>query len=262
MKFLLFAAAMFTGMIACLEIGRLVGKWRMAQEADDTDRGISAVDGAVFALFGLLLAFTFSGAASRFDHRRTLITQEANAIGTAYLRIDLLPAAAQPPLRELFREYVQARIDRYKQYANEAESRADYLRGIKLQGEIWRLAVEGVNAAPVPTVAAQLLPALNDMIDITTERLIATQTHPPKIIFFMLFGLAMVVSLLAGHGMSTSQNRQWLHVLAFATAITATVYVIIDVEYPRSGLIRIDPVDQLLVDVLETMKGPAPAPAP
>jgi len=254
LKFIFSAAAMFFGMIAFLEIGRRVGQWRAAQAPAGADEGISAVDGAVFALFGLLLAFTFSGAASRFDHRRTLITQEANAIGTAYLRVDLLPAASQPPIRALFRQYAEARIARYKEYADEAASHAEYLRGVKLQGDIWKLAVEGVNAATSPPVAAQILPALNDMIDITTTRLVAAQTHPPRVIFFMLFGLSLVVSLLAGYGMSGSKTRQWLHVLAFSTAITATVYVIMDIEYPRSGLIRIDPVDQLLVDVLNSMK--------
>ena len=254
LKFVLSAAAMFLGMVAFLEIGRHIGRWRNAQDPAGADEGVSAVDGAVFALFGLLLAFTFSGAASRFEHRRALITQEANAIGTAYMRIDLLPAASQPEIRALFRQYVQSRIERYKEYADEEASRADYRRGVKLQNDIWKLAVAGVNTAASPPMAAQIFPALNDMIDITTVRLVATQTHPPKIIYYMLFGLSLVVSLLAGYGMSASKTRQWLHVIAFASAITATVYVIIDIEYPRSGLIRIDPVDQLLVDVLDGMK--------
>jgi hypothetical protein len=254
LKFILATAAMFFGMIVFLEIGRRVGIWRAAQGPESADKGISAVDGAVFALFGLLLAFTFSGANARFEHRRVLITQEANAIGTAYMRIDLLPAAAQPEIRSLFRQYVQARIARYKQYADEELSRVEHIRGVKLQGEIWKLAVAGVKVSESPPMAAQIFSALNEMVDITTIRLVASQTHPPRIVFIMLFGLAFVVSMLAGYGMSASKTRQWLHVLAFSTAITATVYVIIDIEYPRSGLIRIDPVDQLLVDVLDSIK--------
>ena len=75
--------------------------------------GLGAVDGAVFALLGLMIAFTFSGAASRLEVRRQLIVQEANAIGTAYLRLDLLPPGAQPGLREDFRQYVDARLAVY-----------------------------------------------------------------------------------------------------------------------------------------------------
>ncbi len=254
LKAALLAVALFGGMIAFLEIGRRVGQWRAAQDPEGADKGIGAVDSAVFALFGLLLAFSFSGATARFDHRRDLILQEANAIGGAYLRIDLLPVEAQPALRSLFRHYVEARIARYQDYSDAEASREEYSLGVRLQGEIWKAAVAGVNASANPMLAGQILPALNAMADITTTRLVATQTHPPKIVFFMLFGLALVVSLLAGYGMSSSKTRQWLHVLAFSAAITVTIYVIMDVEYPRRGLIRIDAVDQLLVDVLDGMK--------
>jgi len=254
LKFVTFALSLFIGMILFLELGRRIGQWRALNGPDREDRGISTVDGAVFALFGLLLAFTFSGAASRFDHRRDLITQEANAIGTAYLRIDLLPIDKQPAIRALFREYMEARLARYVTYANPYISQEEYNHGVKLQGNIWKLVLEGVNAATNPTVAAQIIPALNDMIDITTTRLVANETHPPKIIFVMLFGLGLTVSLLAGYGMSSIKTRPWLHVLAFSTAITATVYVTMDIEYPRSGLIRVDYVDQVLIDLLKSMK--------
>ena len=88
-----YAASLFVGMLLCLEIGRRFGLRRVARSGDAS--GFGAAEGAIFALFGLLVAFTFSGAAVRFDSRRALIADEANAIGTAYLRVDLLsPAAA------------------------------------------------------------------------------------------------------------------------------------------------------------------------
>ena len=253
-KAILFAIVILIGMFGCLEFGRLVGKWRIAKDPEGADKGIGAADGAVFALFGLLLAFTFSGATSRFDHRRELIVQEANAIGTAYLRIDLLPMATQQGIRSLFRQYVEARIALHQHFSNPTVSRDDYLRGTKLQDEIWKLAVAGVNASSNPPVSAQIFPPLNDMIDISNTRIIAAQTHPPEVIFFMLFGLALLVSLLAGYAMSLSKTRQWMHLIVFSIAITSTLYVIIDIEYPRFGEIRIDAFDQILVDVLDRIK--------
>jgi hypothetical protein len=110
----LLAVGLFASLLACLEIGRRIGVRRAAQEGEAARAGAGVVEGAVFALLGLLIAFTFSGAASRFDHRRTLIVEEANAIGTAYLRLDLLPAAAQEELRESFRRYVDARLAVYR----------------------------------------------------------------------------------------------------------------------------------------------------
>src|SRR5512139_2654095 len=87
---------------------------RRRQEEDAPSEVSGAIIGAVFALLGLLIAFTFSGAYSRFDARRQLIVQEANAIGTAYLRLDLLPVAAQAPLREKFRAYAASRAVLYE----------------------------------------------------------------------------------------------------------------------------------------------------
>ena len=89
----LFTFGLFLGMLLFLEIGRRIAIRRMKEDAGAAGEGIGAVDGAVFALLGLLIAFTFSGASSRFDTRRQLIVEETNAIGTAYLRVDLLPAA-------------------------------------------------------------------------------------------------------------------------------------------------------------------------
>ena len=87
----LLALGVFIGMVILQEVGRRVGHRRMARDPEGARAGVGAIDGAVFGLLGLLVAFTFSGAASRFDARRQLVVEEANAIGTAYLRLDVLP---------------------------------------------------------------------------------------------------------------------------------------------------------------------------
>jgi hypothetical protein len=248
---ILFAGGLFLGMLAFVEIGRRLGALR---QTGDREGGTGVIDGAVFALFGLLVAFTFSGAGSRFDGRRALITQEANAIGTAWLRLDLLPPTAQPALKKLFREYVDARLATYQDLSDLASSRSHYARSLAIQAEIWRQAVAAAGSAPAPAATMLLLPALNDMIDITTTRLMATRTHPPAILFGLLFILALGCSLLAGVGMATGQRRNWLHMTAFAAITAVTVYVILDLEYPRLGLIRVDAADQLLIELREGMK--------
>jgi hypothetical protein len=98
------------------------------------------------------------------------------------------------------------------------------------------------------------LSALNQMIDITTTRTMAAQTHPPLIIFAMLGGLALVSALLAGYGMAGGTTQSWLHILGFAVTIGATVYVICDIEFPRAGLIRVDAFDQALVELRQSMR--------
>src|SRR5215831_20392927 len=110
-------AGLFIGVLALLDIGRRIGIRRRERGLESTGDAYVVADGAVFGLMGLIVAFTFSGAGARFDARRQLMGQEANAIGTAYLRLDLLPPATQPELREDFRNYADARLATYKNLA-------------------------------------------------------------------------------------------------------------------------------------------------
>jgi hypothetical protein len=245
----LLAVGLLVAMLVCLEIGLHIGRRRAAQGAEGAGAGV--VDGAIFALLGLLIAFTFSGAASRFDERRALIVEEANAIGTAYLRVDLLPAAVQADVRDSFRRYLDTRLAAYRAVPDMDKVAAELARANQLQQEIWTKAV----AASAGTPAAVLvLPALNQMIDITTTRTMAAKMHPPPIIFLLLFGLALLSAVLAGHAMGSGKGRNWLHTATFALALAGAVYVILDIEFPRVGFIRVDAFDAVLVELRESMQ--------
>ena len=98
-----------------------------------------------------------------------------------------------------------------------------------------------------------LLPALNEMIDITTTRFVATQNHPPIAIFLLLTGLSLIGALLVGYEMAANHRRSWLHHLAFAAILSLSVYIIIDMEFPRFGMIRIHGADQVLLDLQQQM---------
>jgi hypothetical protein len=247
------SAVLFAAIFWALESGRRLGARKRVAGAEPG--GTSAIDAAVFALLGLLVAFTFSGAASRFDTRRGLVVEETNDIGTAYLRIDFVPASYQPELRETFRKYVDARIAAYKLMPDIDAARAELGRANAFQGEIWRQAVAATQAPGVPTSAAILLmPALNAMFDITTTRGMATQMHPPVVIFALLFALAIAAAVLAGYGIGGGSARPWLHMVVFAAVMSMSMYVIIDIEFPRLGLIRVDDFDQALVALRSTMK--------
>lgn len=239
------------GIFLCLEAGRRVGLHRIKNAKPNF--GSPALEGAVFGLLGLLIAFTFSGAASRFDARRQLIVDEANAIGTAYLRIDLLPSDAQVSMRELFRKYLDSRLEIYARLPDLEAAKAELARSNQLQGQIWTAAVSASQRTGTTVAAMLFLPALNEMIDITTTRTVAAQTHPPAIIYAMLIALALACSFMAGYGMSEKDKHSWIHVVGFALIMTFAVYVILDLEYPRMGLIRITAVDQVLRDVRSSM---------
>jgi len=257
MKFTLLAVllafGLFVAMLLLFETGRRIALRRKAKEGDAAADDFGAVGGSVFALLGLLIAFTFSGAASRFDARRHLVVEETNAIGTAYLRLDLLPAEAQARLKESFRRYLDARLDAYRKLPDLAAARAGLAKATTLQGEIWRQAVAACQEANSTPTTSLLLSALNEMIDITTTRTMAAEMHPPIIIFVMLSGMALAASLLVGHSLATVTAGRWMHKLIFAATLATAIYVIIDLEYPRLGLIRVDTFDQALVDLRQSM---------
>ena len=250
-----FAIALFLGMLLFLEIGRQLRKRRMVLVADDERSGGGPVEGAVFALFGLMVAFSFSGAATRFDARRALIVEEANDIGTAYLRVEMLAPSDQAAMRSLFRNYVDTRLEVYRRLPDIAAAEKELTRSAEIQNEIWKKAVAETRAQGAhPDSGKLLLPAINTMIDITTTRTVAARTHPPVILFYLLLVLGLAQSLLAGFSMAGVNRRSWLHLLAFATITVVVVYIIVDLEFPRFGLIRIDKYDQVLVDLRNSMK--------
>lgn len=248
--------ALAIGVMLMLELGRKVGLWRHKRGKESTSGG--AIEGAVFAIFGLLVAFTFSGAASRFDDRRSLIAQEANDIGTAWLRLDLLPAESQPTLRNQFRQYLDARLEAFQNAHDWEKATKLMAEADRLQGEIWRGATAACQADPKPSTTTLVLPALNAMFDIATTRLMATRMHPPFIIFILLIALCLICSFLAGNGLAVEKPNR-LHALGFSLVIAFTVYVILDMEYPRLGFIRVDAADQVLFDLRATM-GPITTP--
>jgi hypothetical protein len=248
-----FSLSLFLGVLLSLLIGRRIGVRRVAQDPEGARAGVAAVEGAVFALMGLLIAFTFSGAAARFDARRHLIIEETNAIGTAWLRLDLLSAASQPAIRQGFRDYLDARLATYRNFPDQLVARAELAKSVRLQGEIWKRTATATHEPGMQQATMLLLPALNEMFDIATTRVMATGMHPPVVIFAMLFGLSLIAALLAGFAMVGGKAPSWLHVIGFAAVMAISVYVILDLEYPRRGLIRVDAFDQALVDLRASM---------
>jgi len=244
----------FFGILGCLALGGRLGRRALARSGGSL-QAAGSLETAVFALLGLLIAFTFSGALTRFDIRRSQAVDEANAVGTAYLRIDLLPAAAQPALRTTFRDYVDSRIATYRKLPDIDAARQEVARSQQLQSEIWAQAVAAIRLPEIRAGTEVLvMSALNEMFDITTVRLVATQMHPPAIVFWMLVALALASALLAGYQLAGETNPDWLHRVGFAVVVALTVYVIFDIEYPRLGWIRIDAIDQVLVDLRASMK--------
>jgi hypothetical protein len=245
------SVGVFAGIVACLEVGYRLGR---RHSEDRAHEGIGATEAAVFGLLGLLLAFSFAGGTSRLDTRRQLIVEEANAIGTAYLRLDVLAADDQPAMRRLFREYLDARLQVYQKLPDLVAAEREMEHSAGIQRRLWSQAVTASRANTTPTAAKLLLPAINQMIDVTTSRTVALQTHLPKLILGLLMVVALLTGLLAGYAMAKRRSRSWLHMLVYALVVAVTIYAVIDLDYPRSGLIRLDAADNALAKLRDSIR--------
>jgi len=243
------SSALFLGMLFCLEVGFRIGNRRIENIPD----GSGVIEAAVFGLLGLLLAFSFAGGEARLDARRHLIVAEANAIGTAYLRLDLLPGTYQPEMRGLFREYLDARLRMFELPDREAYAK-EGAQVAQIQQRLWTRAVEASRQDASQNIGRLLLPALNEMIDVTTTREIAARTHLPSLIFVLLIGIALLSGLLGGHSMARERRRNWLYGLIYAAVISVTIYAVLDLDYPRAGLIRLDAADSALRNLRNSIR--------
>lgn len=216
--------------------------------------GSSAVVACSFGIMSLLLAFTFYGAGARFDIRRDLIVQEANAIGTAYHRLDLLPQEARPRVQEMFRQYVRSRLDTYQTIGNPDEFKAVLGRTSALQNKIWQESVAAGQTAGTTTIHILLLPTLNQMFDLAATRNAALEAHPPYTVIALLILTVMVSSLLAGYELSADGDNNWLYRASYVVVLSAALAVITDYEFPRLGFAKISGYDKIIAQTLDQMK--------
>ena len=201
--------AVFFLLFAAIQLGRYLDRRAVPNGEASSRSGVAAVEASVFALLGLLVAFTFSGAAQRMVERRNLLVQEINAIGTAWLRIDMLNIVDQPRLREQFRHYVDECINYYRHVAdlNQRDAIADKVGA--LQKRIWILSVQAVEHS-TPPFAASYVGAVNDMLDVATAQTAAQKVHPPMVTYLFLGFVALVCGFFVGLNLADAKRyRHW-----------------------------------------------------
>lgn len=244
-----FLFVIFFLMLLFLEIGR---RNRLAlMKKNPADSGaIGPVETVIFALLGLLLAFTFTGSWSRFEQRRELITREANAIKSMYWRIDLLSPEVQPQMKELLTRYTTIRAGIYRDLSDVSRVHKDYTLGLSLQEKMWSIAVLDCKSERAETYCAALvLPALSEISDIAKTRAMALLNHPPSIIYVMLIILSLFSAFLVGYSLPHGYRRNMIYIVGYAGVISLILYLIFDIEMPRHGLIAVHEADQLILDL-------------
>lgn len=223
-------------LIAALEIGYRAGVWRSREEDARAAGQIGAVQGALLGLLGLLLAFSFSAAGSRFLERQDLITKEANAIGTAFLRADLIPDPHASDLRAALREYTAHRIQ-VSGALRAGLAQVDSGQIEAFHSRMWRAARDGVNARP-ETVQV-VIPAINDVIDLHATRVAAGKKHVPVLVMGLLVASSLLSIGVIGYGCGTGKRRRPALTTPLALLIGAALWITIDLDHPRAGLLQL-----------------------
>jgi len=200
-----------------------------------------------------LLVFTFAMSVGRYETRRTLVLEEANAIGTTYLRASLLPETHTAGVENLLRRYVDVRLDFYKAGPDKAKQAAAQQAAAKIQRELWSHAVAAGKEAPSPLVAS-FVNALNEIIDLDAARLNALRTHVPGAVWLLVLAVSACGSCASGYSAGSSGARSSFANIALPLLIAVAITLIADLDQSRGGLILIN--QQPLLD-LKTGLSPA-----
>jgi hypothetical protein len=198
-----------------------------------------AVEESVLAILALLLAFSLVMAVSRFDSRRLLAVEEANAIGTSYWRCLLVPPPEGPELLDLLKEYLDAKVHFFDSGIDVQRLRASRGRTTQLQNEMWTRAAVHAKKDPRSIPAGLLLESLNQAFDLENSRWMALTVHLPVGVLGVDFLVALLAGLLAGYNYGLDGYRDRISTWVLATCVAAVLGVILDLDQPRRGLIQV-----------------------
>ena len=217
-------------------IGQYFRKKTRIQLADGDQDDFKFILGGTLTLLGLIIGFTFSMAVSRYDLRKNYEEQEANAIGTEFVRADLLPAADAAKIRALLISYLHQRILNY-QSKDPREIRQIDLQTVQLQNQLWSAVSAPAIAQPTP-VNALVIAGMNDVLNSQGYTQAAWWNRIPVEAWALLTFIAIFCNLLIGYG---AQGRATFLLVILPVAIALSLFLIADIDSPRHGLVRVRP---------------------
>lgn len=226
------------------EVGYRLGLWLQRR----TDLGLEASGGAAAAaalgLLAFLLAFVMSLAVGRFDNRRQLVVEEANAIGTTYLRTGFLPSPQQEEARALLADYVDVRVAA----TDEASLAVAVTRSEEIQEVLWSSAETVALNDDQSTIVPLYVDALNTMIDVHGKRKTAVLSSriPPSIILG-IYIITVLNMVLIGYNSSFDKRRNWIALFGLALIFAVVIVLIVDLDRPTEGLLRVN--QQAMIDL-------------
>jgi hypothetical protein len=237
-------------------LGALVGR-RVRHRSDTMQEPYALLQNAMLGIIGLVLAFGLALAVGRYETRRAVVVEDANAIGTTYLRAQTLHEPVRSDSLERLRRYADASIALSDAVPGSADARRAIADGTALQRELWALADQSLRDAPTATAPRLYVDSLNDMIDLQSVRAAGLGNRvPTPVLVLQVGGAAIALGLLAFQ--LAILGRGLLPVLFAATLVTALLVITFDLDRPTRGLIEIP--DTPLTNLRASMNLPPAAP--
>jgi hypothetical protein len=231
-------------MLLCItaEAGFRLQRWldRRSPAGEEKGGGAGQILGVSLGLMSLLLSFTFSIAINRYDTRRSLVLEEANAIGTAYQRADILAEPLRTALIGPLRDYTQVRIAFYDAGEDEAKLANIEQRTGALQSQLWTTTGQAVHTLPNTDLSASLMDAMNHMFDQASARKVALAAHIPVAVLFSLTVLLLASAVMLGAVLGENSRRHPLLALMLLALLSFTMTLIIDIDRPRQHHVLIN----------------------
>lgn len=235
------ASALFLVIILFNEFGFRIGRYVQKNTDDDVKALTGSIQASILGLLALLLGFTFSMSMQRYDNRSMALIDEANALGTAMLRVQLLPEQFQPQANALFNQYVGLRVEIGQIDLTKLNERQQYNQQIiQLQNDLWALAVAATNQDPRPVTTGAFVSALNNVIDAQGKRNALLQMHVPEVVLLLLFVVFISSGGIIGYSAGLSGKRNMAPIVLVSLLITLIVFIIIDLDRPKRGLIQVN----------------------
>lgn len=250
----LFLGACLVGWLA-LEGGYRFGKWRHTRAEEEKETPVGAMVASILGLLAFMLAFTFGLAANRYDARRTAVLEEANAIGTTYLRARLLPEPHRVQVSAALRDYVEVRVRAVQEGGNLADAIA---RSEELQEVLWSEAVKASKHKDgIPVMTSLFIQALNEMIDMHAKRiLLGLRSRIPIVIWVVLVALALLSMAAVGYQSGLSVTRRSPAMFGMVLAFAGVLYLIADLDRGMEGFLTVS--QQALIDLQKSMQAGSP----
>lgn len=237
---LLIVGLLFAALIGAAELGYRLGLRFVTVTTDATKGQINTIQASLLGVLALLLGFTFSLSLNRYDARSEAVIREANAIGTAILRAELLPDPVKSDSRELLLRYLDLRVQAGSIPLNREDERQTVVQqSDRIVDVLWKIAARAAAEDGSPVRSGMFVQALNDMIDAYGSRDAALARHVPEPVLFLMFMTFLLTACLVGYSAGVAGHRTSIPTYILITLISFLVFVIIDLDRPRRGLIEV-----------------------